>query len=125
MVTEMSKKAFIICNVNDATYIYRANDEYIGLLLNYPALDNYITGLVNGKGITAIYNQSANITDETIVNCHDAGVLAIGWCVTYASFGYTEETAKAEILRAISAGIDGMTIDQWTCANLVSDTYGI
>ena len=78
-----------------------------------------------GKGITAIYNQSANISDETISACHSAGVLAIGWCVTYTSFGYTEETAKAEILRAISAGMDGMTIDQWTCANLVSDSFDI
>lgn len=121
----MSRKAFIICNVNDATYIYREQDEYIGLLLNYSTLDSYITGLVNGKGITAIYNQSANISDETVAACHSAGVLAIGWCVTYTSFGYTEETAKAEILRAISAGMDGMTIDQWTCANLVSDSFGI
>lgn len=121
----MSKKAFIICNVNDATYIYRANDEYIGLLLNYSAVDSYITGLVNGKGITAIYNQSSNITAQAIQDAHNAGVKAIGWCVTYTSFGYTEETAKAEILRCINAGIDGMTIDQWTCANLVSDTYGI
>lgn len=121
----MSRKAFIICNVNDAAHIYRANDEHIGLLLNYSAVDSYITGLVNGKGITAIYNQSANITDSTITACHNAGVKAIGWCVTYTSFGYTEETAKAEILRAINAGIDGMTIDQWTCANLVSDAYSI
>ena len=121
----MSRKAFIICNVNDATYIYRANDEYIGLLLNYSAVDSYITGLVNGKGITAIYNQSSNITAQAIQDAHNAGVKAIGWCVTYTSFGYTEETAKAEILRCINAGIDGMTIDQWTCANLVSDTYGI
>lgn len=121
----MSQKAFIICNVNDATYIYRANDEYIGLLLNHSAVDSYITGLVNGKGITAIYNQSSNITAQAIQDAHNAGVKAIGWCVTYTSFGYTEETAKAEILRCINAGIDGMTIDQWTCANLVSDIYGI
>lgn len=121
----MSKKAFIICNVNDATYIYRANDEYIGLLLNYSAVDSYITGLVNGKGITAIYNRSSNITAQAIQDAHNAGIKAIGWCVTYKSFGYTEETAKAEILRCINAGIDGMTIDQWTCANLVSDVYGI
>ena len=121
----MSRKAFIICNVNDATFIYRANDEYIGLLLNYSAVDSYIAGLINGKGITAIYNRSSNITAQAIQDAHNAGVKAIGWCVTYTSFGYTEETAKAEILRCINAGIDGMTIDQWTCANLVSDTYGI
>lgn len=121
----MSKKAFIVCNVNDATYIYRANDEYIGLLLNYSAVDNFITGLVNGKGVTAIYNQSSNITAQAIQDAHNAGVKAIGWCVTYTSFGYTEEAAKAEILRCINAGIDGMTIDQWTCANLISDSYGV
>lgn len=121
----MSRKAFIICPVNDATYIYRANDEYIGLLLNYSAVDGYIAGLVNGKGITAIYNRSSNITAQAIQDAHNTGVKVIGWCVTYTSFGYTEETAKAEILRCINAGIDGMTIDQWTCANLVSDTYGI